>query len=188
MQDYVLERDVHGEVGDEEDIRLRGEDFVLLADTCRVDTTCALVGHAGEIISVENDDAAAGNGRGDEILDVLSAVFKKIIQFVLDVEASRGRALTQFASPRAIGRFKALHHLVTLFTQGVGEHGGLGGFSGAIDPFDDDEFSLRGNHLVFEVKTKSLKLKPGVHAAGHIMGVGKSLLFEVFHDASAAHA
>ena len=72
---------------------------------------------------------------------MLAAVFEKEIKFFFNIKSARRGAGSQFTSPRAIGGLKTLHDLIAETTEVVGEEGGLGGFSRAIDPFDHDEFS-----------------------------------------------
>jgi len=111
---------IDGEVEDDEDVGLRGEGFVLLADGDGVDPASSLVGHVGEVVAVEDDDAAASDGGEDELLDVLAAVFEKVVEFLLDGESSGGGAFAEFFPPRSVGGFKALDDLVTVLFEGFG--------------------------------------------------------------------
>lgn len=138
----TLEGDIDGKVEDDQDIRTRCEGFILGANLCWVDSAGPLVGHGGEIIAVEDDNATVLNGGGDDLLDMFTAVPDEIVEFLLDAQPACGGTFSEFTAPGAIGGFEALDDLVTILSQGISQHGGLGGFPGSIDALDDDQLSL----------------------------------------------
>ena len=82
-----------------------GEFFVDCADFFGVEAAHSLIGHGGEIITVENNGLAAGQGGLNQGLDVFAAVAVEEVEFLLGREAAGRGGLAKPGAERTIGRF-----------------------------------------------------------------------------------
>ena len=65
----------------------------------------------------------------------------EVIELILNAQAACGGTLPELLAPGAIGRFKALNDFLVAFAKDLGKHGGLRGFPGSVDTFNDNELS-----------------------------------------------
>ena len=104
-----------------------------------IEAPYALVGHGGEVVTIENDDLTSLQGGFDESLDVLAAVLVEELQFLLGGKTAGSGGFTEPAPKGAIGRFARERDAVALLAESGSEEFRLGGFPGAVDAFEDNE-------------------------------------------------
>ena len=135
---------VEGEIEEEKMIRSRGEGLVATADVRGVEAARALVGHGGKVVAVEDDDLARGEGGLDQLVDVLAAIEQEKFEFLLRGESAGGGGLAEAGAVGPVGGLAAEDDLAAGGAEPVGEESRLGGFSGAVDPFEHDEHAGSG--------------------------------------------
>lgn len=103
----AMEGSFHIDVQNEQDIGKRREFLVFPANVERVDTPRALVCHGGEVVAVEYDDLALGQGGEDESIDVFASVLEEVVEFIRRRQAPGLSGFSYFFPPWAVCGFAA---------------------------------------------------------------------------------
>ncbi len=133
------------DVEKDDEVGAEGEGLVHAADAPGVEVLGPLVGDGREVVAVEDDDLAGGQGRPEVLGHVLAPVLDEQGQLLLRRQGAGGAGMAlDLAAPASARRLSEEDGLEAPAAEAPQEGPGLGGLARAVDALEDDETAAAG--------------------------------------------